>query len=238
MYERFSNRARLVVIDLAEQEARNLSHEYIGTEHILLGMLRLTLCRGTGILLTLGVDSEKVRAEVLKLLASCASCPKMKNTGELPQTPRAKKVIEYAIQESSDRCWRSVNTEHLLIGLLRELDGVAAHALINLGLTVKMVRAKVAELFPQADGEEQGASVAETKASEVIGSDLPAGEYQILAHACDGDIRWFIVKDMERRRVCLGPVSREMMDDNPSMESGILIILERFGFRVPIIRCQ
>ena len=122
MYERFTDRARRVM-QLANQEAQRFNHEYIGTEHILLGLVKEGSGVGANVLKNLGVDLRKVRLEVEKLVKSG---PEMVTMGKLPQTPRAKRVIEYAIEEARNLNHNYVGTEHLLLGLLRERDGVAA----------------------------------------------------------------------------------------------------------------
>ncbi len=122
MFERFTDRARKVMA-LANQEAQRFNHEYIGTEHILLGLVKEGSGVGANVLKNLDVDLRKVRMEVEKLVKAG---PDMVTMGKLPQTPRAKKVIEYAIEEARNLNHNYVGTEHLLLGLLREHDGVAA----------------------------------------------------------------------------------------------------------------
>jgi len=146
MFERFTDRARKVMA-LANQEAQRLNHEYIGTEHILLGLVKEGSGVGATVLKQLDVDLRKVRMEVEKLVKSG---PDMVTIGKLPQTPRAKKVIEYAIEEARKLGHNYVGTEHLLLGLLREQDGVAAQALINLGLKLEDVREEVLNLLGAA----------------------------------------------------------------------------------------
>src|SRR6266852_2364180 len=116
MFERFTDRARKVMA-LANQEAQRFNHEYIGTEHILLGLVKEGSGVGANVLKNLDVDLRKVRLEVEKLVKSG---PEMMQMGKLPQTPRAKKVIEYAIEEARNLQHNYVGTEHLLLGLLRE----------------------------------------------------------------------------------------------------------------------
>src|SRR6476659_6621651 len=139
MFERFTDRARKVMA-LANQEAQRFNHEYIGTEHILLGLVKEGSGVGANVLKNLDVDLRKVRLEVEKLVKSG---PDMVTMGKLPQTPRAKKVIEYAIEEARSLNHNYVGTEHLLLGLLREQDGVAAQVLMNLGLKLEDVREEV-----------------------------------------------------------------------------------------------
>ncbi|MEQ8318185.1 MAG: ATP-dependent Clp protease ATP-binding subunit [Phycisphaerales bacterium] len=151
MFERFTDRARKVM-GLANQEAQRLNHEYIGTEHILLGLVKEGSGVGANVLKNLDVDLRKVRLEVEKLVKAG---PEMVTMGKLPQTPRAKKVIEYAIEEARSLNHNYVGTEHLLLGLLREQDGVAAQVLRNLGLKLDEVREEVLNLLG-ASGEGGG----------------------------------------------------------------------------------
>ena len=143
MFERLTDRARKVMA-LANQEAQRFNHEYIGTEHILLGLVKEGSGVGANVLKHLGIDLRKVRLEVEKLVKSG---PDMVTMGKLPQTPRAKKVIEYAIEEARSLNHNYVGTEHLLLGLLREQDGVAAQVLMNLGLKLEEVREEVLNLL-------------------------------------------------------------------------------------------
>ena len=143
MFERLTDRARKVMA-LANQEAQRFNHEYIGTEHILLGLVKEASGVGANVLKNLGIDLRKVRLEVEKLVKSG---PEMVTMGKLPQTPRAKKVLEYAIEEARNLNHNYVGTEHLLLGLLREQDGVAAQVLVNLGLKLEDVREEVLNLL-------------------------------------------------------------------------------------------
>jgi len=129
---------------LANQEAQRFNHEYIGTEHILLGLVKEGSGVGANVLKNLDVDLRKVRLEVERLVKSG---PDMVTMGKLPQTPRAKKVIEFAIEEARNLNHNYVGTEHLLLGLLREQDGVAAQVLMNLGIKLEEVREEVLNLL-------------------------------------------------------------------------------------------
>src|SRR5678809_161569 len=176
MFERFTDRARKVMA-LANQEAQRFNHEYIGTEHILLGLVKEGSGVGANVLKNLDVDLRKVRLEVEKLVKSG---PDMVTMGKLPQTPRAKKVIEYAIEEARNLNHNYVGTEHLLLGLLREHDGVAAQVLMNLGLKLEEVREEVLNLLgagveneEPAQQEKQGAKgKSKTPALDSFGRDL------------------------------------------------------------------
>jgi ATP-dependent Clp protease ATP-binding subunit ClpC len=143
MYERFTDRARKVM-QLANQEAQRFNHEYIGTEHILLGLIKEGSGVAANVLKNLDIDLRKIRLEVEKLVQSG---PDMVTMGKLPQTPRAKKVIEYSMEEARNLNHNYVGTEHILLGLLREQEGVAAQVLMNLGLKLEEVREEVLNLL-------------------------------------------------------------------------------------------
>jgi ATP-dependent Clp protease ATP-binding subunit ClpC len=176
MFERFTDRARKVMA-LANQEAQRFNHEYIGTEHILLGLVKEGSGVGANVLKNLDVDLRKVRLEVEKLVKSG---PDMVTMGKLPQTPRAKKVIEYAIEEARNLNHNYVGTEHLLLGLLREHDGVAAQVLMNLGLKLEEVREEVLNLLgagveseePQSQEKQGQKGKSKTPALDSFGRDL------------------------------------------------------------------
>src|SRR3982751_4166413 len=179
MFERFTDRARKVMA-LAKQEAQRFNHEHIGNEHILLGLVKEGSGVGANVLKNLDVDLRKVRLEVEKLVKSG---PDMVTMGKLPQTPRAKKVIEYAIEEARNLNHNYVGTEHLLLGLLREQEGVAAQVLMNLGLKLEEVREEVLNLLGHGmdaggggEGERGGAaskgSKSKTPALDSFGRDL------------------------------------------------------------------
>jgi ATP-dependent Clp protease ATP-binding subunit ClpC len=129
---------------LANQEAQRFNQDYIGTEHILLGLVKEGSGVGATVLKNLEVDIKKLRFEVEKLVKSG---PDMVTMGKLPQTPRAKKVIEYAIEEARSLNHNYVGTEHILLGLLRESEGIAAQVLMNLGLKLEDVRQEVLNLL-------------------------------------------------------------------------------------------
>jgi ATP-dependent Clp protease ATP-binding subunit ClpC len=172
MFERLTDRARKVMA-LANQEAQRLNHEYIGTEHILLGLVKEGSGVGANVLKNLDIDLRKVRLEVEKLVKSG---PEMVTMGKLPQTPRAKKVIEYAIEEARNLNHNYVGTEHLLLGLLREHDGVAAQVLMNLGLKLEEVREEVLNLLGAGGEAEEAPPQAEpSEPSMGGGSSGPEG---------------------------------------------------------------
>src|SRR5262245_10454605 len=154
MYERFTDRARKVM-QLANQEAQRFNHEYVGTEHVLLGLIKEGSGVAANVLKNLDVDLRKIRNEVEKIVQAG---PDMVTMGKLPQTPRAKKVIEYAIEEARNLNHNYVGTEHLLLGLLREHDGVAAQVLMNLGLNLEQVREEVLNLLGAGVESEEAAA--------------------------------------------------------------------------------
>jgi ATP-dependent Clp protease ATP-binding subunit ClpC len=143
MFERFTERARRVVV-LAQEEARELDHNYIGTEHLLLGILR----DGEGVaaraLDELGISRLAVREKVVTMIGRGGSTP----SGHIPFTPRAKKALELSLREALQLSHNHIGTEHILLGLIREGEGVAAKVLIELGADLNRVRAKVLELVP------------------------------------------------------------------------------------------
>jgi ATP-dependent Clp protease ATP-binding subunit ClpC len=141
MFERFTDRARKVIA-LARQEAERLNHDCIGSEHILLGLVKVGSGVAASVLEAMGVDLEKVRLEVEKVVKPA---PDIVTMGQLPYTPRAKKVFEYAQEEARAMEHTYVGTEHLLLGLLREQEGMAAQVLMNLNLKLEDVRAEVLE---------------------------------------------------------------------------------------------
>jgi ATP-dependent Clp protease ATP-binding subunit ClpA len=142
MFERFTDRARRVVV-LAQEEARLLNHNYIGTEHLLLGLIH----EGEGVaaraLESLGISLEAVRAQVEEIIGQGQSAP----TGHIPFTPRAKKVFELSLREALQLGHNYMGTEHILLGLVREGEGVAAQVLVKLGADLARVRQQVIQVL-------------------------------------------------------------------------------------------
>src|SRR5438046_933223 len=140
MFERFTDRARRVVV-LAQEEARMLNHNYIGTEHILLGLIH----EGEGVaakaLESLNISLEAVRQQVEEIIGQGQAAP----TGHIPFTPRAKKVLELSLREALQLGHNYIGTEHILLGLIREGEGVAAQVLQKLGADLNRVRQQVTE---------------------------------------------------------------------------------------------
>jgi ATP-dependent Clp protease ATP-binding subunit ClpA len=158
MYERFTDRARKAM-QLANQEAQRLNHEYIGTEHILLGLVKEGAGVAANVLKNLDVDLRKIRLETEKIVQSGPDAVTM---GKLPQTPWAKKVIEYSIEEARIFDHNYVGTEHLLIGLLREEEGVAAQVLMNLGIKLEYVREETLNLLGQGGSSDDSVMLRKT----------------------------------------------------------------------------
>ena len=147
MFERFTDRARRVVV-LAQEEARLLNHSYIGTEHILLGLIH----EGEGVaakaLESLGISLEAVRSQVEEIIGQGGSSP----SGHIPFTPRAKKVLELSLREALQLGHNYIGTEHILLGLIREGEGVAAQVLVKLGADLSRVRQQVIQLLSGYQG--------------------------------------------------------------------------------------
>ena len=143
MYERFTDRARKAM-QLANHEVARLNHPYIGTEHILLGLVKEGSGVAANVMKNHDVNPENIRLAVDKIVEAC---PDMVTMRKLPQTPRAKKVIEYSLEEARNLNQNYVGTEHILLGLLREHEGVAAQVLMNLGFRLENVREEVLNLL-------------------------------------------------------------------------------------------
>jgi ATP-dependent Clp protease ATP-binding subunit ClpC len=143
MYERFTDRSRRAM-QLANQEAQRLNHEYIGTEHILLGLAKEGNGVAASVLKNLDADFGRIRMEIEKIVVAS---PEMITIGKLRQTPQAKKAIEFAIEEAMLLHHNYVGTEHLLLGLLREGEGLAAVVLNDIGLTLQGVRDEVMRIL-------------------------------------------------------------------------------------------
>jgi ClpA/ClpB-like protein len=145
MFERFTDRARRVV-PLAQEEAKRLDHNYIGTEHLLLGLIREGEGVGAKALESLGISLDAVRQQVEEIIGRGQQAP----SGHIPFTPRAKKVLELSLREALQLGHDYIGTEHLLLGLIREGDGVAAQVLIRLGADLNRVRQQVILLLHQS----------------------------------------------------------------------------------------
>jgi len=170
MFNRFTERARKVII-LAKEEARRFNHDYIGTEHILLGLVREGEGVAASVLQKMGVSLEKIRLEIEKLVQPG---PTTQIIGDIPFTPRAKKALELAAEEARSLGHNYIGTEHLLLGLIREGEGMASQVLLNLGLDLNTVRNEVMELLGSTLPSFSGAAAAKTKtpALDAFGRDL------------------------------------------------------------------
>ena len=170
MFNKFTERARKVIL-LAKEEAKRFNHDYIGTEHILLGLIREGEGVAAAVLQKLGLSPEKIRLEVEKLVQSG---PSTMVSGDIPFTPKAKKVIELAMEEARSLGHNYIGTEHLLLGLIREGEGVASQVLMNLGLDLNRVRNEVITLLGSSPAPTGGATTARTKtpALDAFGRDL------------------------------------------------------------------
>ena len=149
MFDRFTDRAKKVM-NLARQEAQRFNHEYLGTEHILLGLVQEGSGVAANVLKQMGIDLTKIRDEVEKIVKTG---PSMVTMGQLPFTPRAKKVLELSLEEASNLGHNYIGTEHLLLGLIKENEGIAAQVLMNLGVKLEDVREEVLD-FLGADSSE------------------------------------------------------------------------------------
>ncbi|KPK97049.1 MAG: hypothetical protein AMJ95_11140 [Omnitrophica WOR_2 bacterium SM23_72] len=172
MFNRFTERARKVII-LAKEEARRFNHDYIGTEHILLGLIREGEGVAAAVLQKMGVSLENIRLEIEKLVQPG---PTTQIIGDIPFTPRAKKALELAAEEARALGHNYIGTEHLLLGLIREGEGIASQVLMNLGMDLNTVRNEVMELLGSAlPGFGQSQQIkTKTPALDAFGRDLTA----------------------------------------------------------------
>src|SRR5512137_2012134 len=151
MFERFTERARQVVV-LAQEEARSLKHNYIGTEHLLLGLLREEEGVAARVLDGLEVSVEEVRAAVVRIVGSGEESPQ----GQIPFTPRAKKVLELALREALSLGHNYIGTEHILLGLVRENEGVAARILADFDADSEKIRNEIIRMLSGPGRRQQG----------------------------------------------------------------------------------
>jgi ATP-dependent Clp protease ATP-binding subunit ClpC len=171
MFDRFTDRARKVM-GLARQEAQRFNHDYIGTEHVLLGLVQEGSGVAASVLKNLDIDLRKIRAEVEKLVSNGTT---MVSMGQLPFTPRAKKVLELSLEEASNLGHTYIGTEHLLLGLIRENEGIAAQVLRNLKVKLEDVRDEVLELLG-ADPSDPDTGDESSEIGPSSGSSSPAGK--------------------------------------------------------------
>jgi ATP-dependent Clp protease ATP-binding subunit ClpC len=170
MFNRFTERARKVII-LAKEEARRFNHDYIGTEHILLGLIREGEGVAAAVLQNMGMSLETIRLEVEKLVQPG---PTTQILGDIPFTPRAKKVLELSAEEARSLGHNYIGTEHILLGLIREGEGVASQVLMNQGMDLEMVRKQVMHFLGSATpGYDQAQKIkSKTPALDAFGRDL------------------------------------------------------------------
>ena len=176
MFERFTDRARRVIV-LAQEEARSFNHNYIGTEHILLGLIQEGECVAAKALESMGISLEAVRQEVEEIIGR-GSQP---HVGHIPFTPRAKKVLELSLREGLQMGHKYIGTEFLLLGLIREGEGVAAQVLVKLGADLPRVRQQVIQLLSGYEGGEGGTPEApqQSSGSDAVGAGAsPGGRVQ------------------------------------------------------------
>jgi ATP-dependent Clp protease ATP-binding subunit ClpC len=182
MFERFTGQARQVVV-LAQEEARLLSHSYIGTEHILLGLLRDGDGVAARVLDSLGVSLAEARVQVEEIIGRGQHVP----SGHIPFTPRAKKVLELSLREAKRLGHRHIGTEHILLGLLREGEGVAAQVLVRLGVDLNKARQAVVAFVGAGAAAPQPIEDIETRARRAVSFTARLAEFEARLAALE---RW------------------------------------------------
>jgi Clp amino terminal domain, pathogenicity island component len=203
MFERFTDRARRVVV-LAQEEARHLNHNYIGTEHILLGLIHEQEGIAARALTALDISLEAVRGEVTEIVGQGQSAP----TGHIPFTPRAKKVLELSLREALQFGHNYIGTEHILLGLIREGEGVAAQVLVKLGASFNRVRQQVVQLLADANA---------LQAEQVAGMSSRLSQQQAMAMVAGGP---GVYQEEPAELVRVVPVAREV-----HREAGMRVVL-------------
>jgi ATP-dependent Clp protease ATP-binding subunit ClpC len=181
MFDRFTDRAKKVM-SFARQEAQKFNHEYIGTEHILLGLVQEGSGVAANVLKNMNVDLDKIRHEVEKIVKTG---PSMVTMGQLPFTPRAKKVLELSMEEATQLSHNYIGTEHLLLGLIKENEGIAAQVLMNLGVKLDEVREEVLEFLGHSEGSHEEESEEEGVAGGGGGTSTPQGNTKSKTPALD-----------------------------------------------------
>jgi ATP-dependent Clp protease ATP-binding subunit ClpC len=176
MLERFTNRARRVIV-LAQEEARMLKHNYLGTEHILLGLIHDGEGAAAKALHSMGISLEAVRHQVKEIIGQGQQAP----GPHIPFTPRAKKVLELSSREAKRLGHEHIGTGHLLLGLIREGKGVAAQALVQLGADMPTVRQQVIQQL-SAYGDQEGTSAAE-RDEDLVDDELELPDEELTEHA-------------------------------------------------------
>jgi hypothetical protein len=203
MFERFTDRARRVVV-LAQEEARHLDHDYIGTEHILLGLIHEREGVAARALTALDISLESVRAQVEEIIGRGDQAP----TGHIPFTPRAKKVLELSLREALGLSHNYIGTEHILLGLIREGEGVAAQVLVKLGGSLDRVRQQVIQLLADAS---------QLQAEQVAGMPVGISQQQAMSMVAGGPA---VYQEEPAELVRVVPVAREV-----HREAGMRVVL-------------
>ena len=181
MFDRFTDRAKKVM-SFARQEAQKFNHEYIGTEHILLGLIQEGSGVAANVLKNMNVDLEKIRHEVEKIVKTG---PSMVTMGQLPFTPRAKKVLELSMEEASQLSHNYIGTEHLLLGLIKENEGIAAQVLMNLGVKLEDVREEVLDFLGASEGGNEEEAESQEGQSQPQSGSAPQGNSKSKTPALD-----------------------------------------------------
>src|ERR671935_39122 len=191
MFERFTERPMQVVV-LAQEEARTLKHNYIGTEHILLGLLREEEGLAARVLESLDITVERVRAQVVRIVGSGEEV----TSGQIPFTPRAKKVLELALREALSLGHNYIGTEHILLGLVRENEGVAARILLDFDADAEKIRNEIIRML-FGPGAAEGA----IDAASILKPALARGELQTIGATTLDEYRKYLERDaaLERR---------------------------------------
>jgi ATP-dependent Clp protease ATP-binding subunit ClpC len=231
MFERFTDRARRVVV-LAQEEARMLNHNYIGTEHILLGLIH----EGEGVaakaLESLGISLEGVRQQVEEIIGQGQQAP----SGHIPFTPRAKKVLELSLREALQLGHNYIGTEHILLGLIREGEGVAAQVLVKLGADLNRVRQQVIQLLSGYQGKEPAAAGAGAGSEAAPSTSLVLDQFgrNLTQAAREGKLDPVIGREKEIERVM--QVLSRRTKNNPVLigEPGVgkTAVVEGLGQRI------
>jgi ATP-dependent Clp protease ATP-binding subunit ClpC len=196
MFERFTDRARRVVV-LAQEEAKLLKHNYIGTEHILLGLIH----EGEGVaakaLEGMGISLEQVRDQVTEIIGEGQQAP----SGHIPFTPRAKKVLELSLREALQLGHSYIGTEHILLGLIREGEGVAAQVLVKLGADLARVRQEVIKLLSGYQGKEPASTGAREEGTPSGSLVLDQFGRNLTAAAREGNLDPVVGRELQMQRV-------------------------------------
>src|SRR5260221_3410638 len=233
MFERFTDRARRVVV-LAQEEARTLNHNYIGTEHVLLGLIQ----EGEGVaakaLESLGISLAAVRQQVEQIIGQGQQAP----SGHIPFTPRAKKVLELSLREALQLGHNYIGTEHILLGLIREGEGVAAQVLVKLGADLNLVRQQVMQLLHGDQGKGPAAAGAPSETAPSTSLVLDQFGRNLTAGAREGKLDPVIGREKEIERVmqvlCRRTKNNPVLVGEPGV--GKTAVVE--GLAQKIVKCE